>query len=193
MDPEPTQNNSPEVRHIPFATTALDLARAPLQVPSRAADDADGADGIFRPRMNPDHPCSGSAFTTERNLNTPYSKERLRTTQAASDASGLATARGFLGQPLAPIEAAANLNAGLPFDASQLTFISMSSQVTYVAPARARAASKAQIPDLRRDSARRSYRSMAVSCRSERTVAMHLNVHDEAELRVDKTPVLTSR
>src|SRR6266540_6706397 len=112
---------------------------------------------------------------------------------SAHDASGLATARGFLGQPLAPIEAAANLNAGLPFDASQLTFISMSSQVTYVAPARARAASKAQIPDLRRDSARRSYRSMAVSCRSERTVAMHLNVHDEAELRVDKTPVLTSR
>jgi hypothetical protein len=52
---------------------------------------------------------------------------------------------------------------------------------------------KAQIPDLRRDSARRSYRSMAVSCRSERTVAMHLNVHDEAELRVDKTPVLTLR
>ncbi len=28
MDPEPTQNNSPEVRHIPFATTAVDLARA---------------------------------------------------------------------------------------------------------------------------------------------------------------------
>jgi hypothetical protein len=28
VDPEPTQNNSPEVRHIPFATTAVDLARA---------------------------------------------------------------------------------------------------------------------------------------------------------------------
>ena len=46
---------------------------------------------------------------------------------------------------------------------------------------------------LRSDSARRSYRSMAVSCRSERTVAMHLNVHDEIEPRIDKTPVLTSR
>lgn len=34
---------------------------------------------------------------------------------------------------------------------------------------------------------------MAVRCRSERTVARHLNLHDEAELRVDKTPVLTSR
>ena len=51
---------------------------------------------------------------------------------SAHDASGLATARGVLGQPLAPIEAAANLNAGLPFDASQLTFISKSSQVTRV-------------------------------------------------------------
>jgi hypothetical protein len=29
---------------------------------------------------------------------------------------------------------------------------------------------------LRSDSARRSYRSMAVSCRSERTIAMHLNI-----------------
>jgi len=28
VDPESTQNNSPEVRHIPFATTAVDLARA---------------------------------------------------------------------------------------------------------------------------------------------------------------------
>ena len=28
VDPEPTQNNSPGVRHIPFATTAVDLARA---------------------------------------------------------------------------------------------------------------------------------------------------------------------
>jgi hypothetical protein len=46
------------------------------------ADDADGADGIFRPRMDPDHSGSSSAFTTEGNLNSPYSKERLRTTQA---------------------------------------------------------------------------------------------------------------
>jgi hypothetical protein len=47
------------------------------------ADDADGADGIFWPRMDPDHSGSSSAFTTEGNLNSPYSKERLRTTQAA--------------------------------------------------------------------------------------------------------------
>src|SRR6516225_10328843 len=73
----------------------------------------------------PDHTGSSSAFMAEGNLNTPYSKERLR-----HDASGPATARGFLGQPLAPLEAAANSSAGLPFDASQLTFISMSSQVT---------------------------------------------------------------
>jgi hypothetical protein len=145
---------------------------------------ADDADGIFRPRMDPDH-LVPVAFMTGGNLNTPYSKERLRTTQAVPL---------FLGQPLAPLERRPRTRVRvLPFDASQLTFISISSQVTRVAPARARAASKAQIPDLRRDSARRSYRSMAVTCRSERTVAMHLNVHDEAELRVDKTPVLPSR
>jgi hypothetical protein len=34
------------------------------------ADDADGADGIFGPRMDPDHPGSGSAFMAEGNLNT---------------------------------------------------------------------------------------------------------------------------
>jgi hypothetical protein len=88
------------------------------------ADDADGADGIFRPRMDPDHSGASSAFTTEGNLNTPYSKERLRTTQAASRPRGGSWAN--------LCEAAANLNAGLPFDASQLTFISMSSQVTRV-------------------------------------------------------------
>src|SRR5262249_5868958 len=31
---------------------------------------ADGADGIFGPRMNPDHPGSSSAFTTEGNVDT---------------------------------------------------------------------------------------------------------------------------
>jgi hypothetical protein len=70
------------------------------------ADDADGADGIFRPRMDPDHSGSSSAFMAEGNLNTVLEGT------SAHDASGLATARGFLGQPLAPIEAAANLNAG---------------------------------------------------------------------------------
>jgi hypothetical protein len=34
---------------------------------------------------------------------------------------------------------------------------------------------------------------MTVNCRSEKTVARHLNIHDEAELRVDKTLGLTSR
>jgi hypothetical protein len=70
---------------------------------------ADDADGIFRPRMNPDHPGSSSAFTTEGNLNTPYSKERLRTTQAAPRPRGGSWAN---------LEAAANSSAGLPFDAS---------------------------------------------------------------------------
>ena len=43
MKAEPEAESSGCV-HFPFATTAVDLARAPLQVPSRAADDADGAD-----------------------------------------------------------------------------------------------------------------------------------------------------
>jgi hypothetical protein len=97
------------------------------------ADDADGADGIFCPPWFQ----LGLAFIAKGNPNIPYSKERLRTTQA-----GPATARGFFGQPLGPPEAAANSSAGLPFDGSQLTFFSMSSRA-YVAPARARAASKA--------------------------------------------------
>jgi hypothetical protein len=29
------------------------------------ADDADGADGIFGPRVDPDHPGSSSTFTSE--------------------------------------------------------------------------------------------------------------------------------
>jgi hypothetical protein len=49
--------------------------------------------------------------------------------------------------------------------ASELTFTSISSQVTRAWPRlAARAASKARIATLRRDSARRSYRSMAASC-----------------------------
>lgn len=50
MDPEPTQNNSPEVRHIPFATTAVDLARAhpcrcrPFRVFDITKDEFDPAD-----------------------------------------------------------------------------------------------------------------------------------------------------
>jgi len=38
----------------------------------------------------PDHPGSSSAFMAKGNLNTPYSKARPRTTQAAT-----VTARGF--------------------------------------------------------------------------------------------------
>jgi hypothetical protein len=44
------------------------------------ADDADGADGIFGPRMNPDHPGSSSAFTSEGDVDAQYPKECLRTT-----------------------------------------------------------------------------------------------------------------
>jgi hypothetical protein len=32
------------------------------------ADPADGADGIFGPRVDPDHPGSSSAFTIEGNV-----------------------------------------------------------------------------------------------------------------------------
>jgi hypothetical protein len=49
--------------------------------------DADGADGIFGPGMNPDHPGSSSAFTTEGNLNAEHAKKRLRTTQRPSKQS----------------------------------------------------------------------------------------------------------
>jgi hypothetical protein len=52
------------------------------------ADDADGADGIFWPRTDPDHPGSSSAFITEGNLNTPYSKERLRRRKRPRDHAG---------------------------------------------------------------------------------------------------------
>jgi hypothetical protein len=86
---------------------------------------------------------------------------------------------GVLGPTSGPARGGRELECGFTFRREPADLISMSSQVTRVsAPARARAASKAQIPDLRRDSARRSYRSMAVSCRSQRTVAMHLNVDD---------------
>jgi hypothetical protein len=49
------------------------------------ADDADGADGIFWSRTDPDHSGSSSAFTTEGNVDTQCSKEWLRTTQAAGE------------------------------------------------------------------------------------------------------------
>jgi len=91
------------------------------------ADDADGTDGIFWPRTDFDHSGSSIGLHDRRRCGCPVPEG-----MSAHDASGPATARGFLGQPLAPLEAAANSSAGLPFDASQLTFISMSSQVTRV-------------------------------------------------------------
>jgi len=60
-----------------------------------AADGTDGADGIFGPRVDPDHPGSSSAFTTEGNVDTQYPQERLRTTQSAGeDARVLRPSRG---------------------------------------------------------------------------------------------------
>jgi hypothetical protein len=53
------------------------------------ADDADGADGILWPRMDPDHPGSSSALTTEGNVDAPYPKECLRTTQSAGEFPGI--------------------------------------------------------------------------------------------------------
>ena len=47
------------------------------------ANDADGADGIFGPRVDPDHPGSSSAFTTEGDLDAQRAKERLHTTHVA--------------------------------------------------------------------------------------------------------------
>jgi hypothetical protein len=45
------------------------------------ADSADRADGIFESCAHPDDPASGSAFTTERNVDAQCPQERLRTTQ----------------------------------------------------------------------------------------------------------------
>ena len=41
------------------------------------ADDADGADGIFWPRTDPDHSGSSSAFTTEGDVDAQYPKENV--------------------------------------------------------------------------------------------------------------------
>jgi hypothetical protein len=60
--------------------------------------DADGADGIFEPLMNPDHPGSSSAFTTEGNLNAEHAKKRLRTTQPPSKQSWIFGKGAYLTQ-----------------------------------------------------------------------------------------------
>src|SRR5262249_32623272 len=49
---------------------------------------ADGADGIFRPRMDPDYPGSSSSFTAEGNVDAQYPKECLRATQSAGEFPG---------------------------------------------------------------------------------------------------------
>ena len=49
------------------------------------ADAADGADGIFERRAYPDYSASGSAFTTEGNVDAERPKKRLRATQVAGE------------------------------------------------------------------------------------------------------------
>ena len=49
------------------------------------ADAADGADGIFECRANPDDPAAGAAFTTERDVDAQRPQERLRPAQAAGE------------------------------------------------------------------------------------------------------------
>jgi hypothetical protein len=57
----------PDPRSTAVVSGCTDWPRRPfvrLRIVIIVAD-ADGADGIFGPRMNPDHPGSTSAFTTE--------------------------------------------------------------------------------------------------------------------------------
>ena len=49
------------------------------------ADAADGADGIFDRRAHPDYSLSGSAFTTEGNVDAERPKKCLRPTQVAGE------------------------------------------------------------------------------------------------------------
>jgi hypothetical protein len=53
------------------------------------SDAADSADGIFDSCTHPDDPASGSAFTTERNVDAQCPEERLRAAQAASEGTGI--------------------------------------------------------------------------------------------------------
>jgi hypothetical protein len=50
---------------------------------------ADGADGIFGARTDPDYPISSSAFTTEGDVDAYCRKECLCTTQATSEFPGI--------------------------------------------------------------------------------------------------------
>jgi hypothetical protein len=59
------------------------------QVRATIADVADGADGIFQRRAYPDYSASGSAFTTEGNVDAERPKEALRPTQVAGEGAGI--------------------------------------------------------------------------------------------------------
>src|SRR5262245_2204828 len=74
------------------------------------ADGADGADGTFGPRTDPDHPASSSAFTSEGNVDAQHPKERLLTAQAAGECAGILGPAGALTQKVV----AAAVGAGAP-------------------------------------------------------------------------------
>src|SRR5262249_51652595 len=76
--------------------TARRLARPRVVIV--IADDADGAASIFWPRTDPDHSGSGSAFTTEGDVDAQYPKECLRTTQSAGEFPGT-----LVGQAAVPL------------------------------------------------------------------------------------------
>jgi hypothetical protein len=60
----------------------LSSSRArPAAIVPDGADAADGADGIFERPPYPDNPVSGSALTTERNVDAQCPQERLRPAQ----------------------------------------------------------------------------------------------------------------
>jgi hypothetical protein len=54
-----------------------------------SADAADGADGISERLAQLDYPASGSAFTTEGNLDAERPKKCLRPAQVASEGAGI--------------------------------------------------------------------------------------------------------
>jgi hypothetical protein len=58
----------------------IEAWRGLARIGFRTANVADGADGIFLGRANPDHPIPSSAFTTKVYIDAHGSKERLGTT-----------------------------------------------------------------------------------------------------------------
>jgi hypothetical protein len=61
-----------------------------------SADAADIADGIFARRANPDYSISGSAFTTEGNIDAERSKKCLRPAQVAAEDSRILGPTGIV-------------------------------------------------------------------------------------------------